>query len=91
MDSVLALQALAIVCGLISAFLWWEAARSSSSNTASLDSSVGGDGDMAMQLGDGKFLVYRFARAARLNAWAAGLTGAAVLFQSVALAFQIAI
>ncbi|MBB3594385.1 hypothetical protein FHX08_004789 [Rhizobium sp. BK529] len=85
------LQLGSAICGLLGAVLWWLSAQRffTQSKTATLESTIGGDGDRAYNLGDGMLTVDHHSRVALTNAWAAGLSGVAVLLQTVPVVFQL--
>ena len=80
------LQWLSVLSGLAAAALWWLSAQSffSQSKARDLPTSGGSDGDMAYLLDDGTMVIEHNSRVALTNAWAASLSGLAVLFQAIA-------
>ncbi|MBZ9736343.1 hypothetical protein LB534_28205 [Mesorhizobium sp. CA18] len=72
----------ALGCGLISAALWWASSYFSIETVKSLDNR-GGDGDIALQIEPGKFMVFRNNRVARINSLAALFAGLAIAAQAL--------
>jgi hypothetical protein len=84
------IHAVMISCGLLgslvgvgAAILWFWSAKVGLMKVDALPPKLG-EGDLALQVGDGSFHVIQTSRIASLNAWAAILTAGSVLLQTVA-------
>jgi hypothetical protein len=79
-------QMLSIICGLYAAYVWWRASRVGGQLLKAPPEGPQGDGNQLLQLDDGSFVLYDFAKQAALNMRAAFLTAVAVALQAIALA-----
>jgi high-affinity Fe2+/Pb2+ permease len=87
----LILQWLSVLAGLAAAVLWWLSAQNFFSQSQATGLPSGGqDGDTAYSFSDGTILIQHNSRVALTNAWAAELSGLAVLLQAIVQALPLA-
>jgi hypothetical protein len=86
---VIAVQIAAVVCGLISAILWWRSSLIKFKPSPGLPDGSGGDGNLGVVLSNGDTLFWDIDKQGRLNAWAAAATAVSTMLQALAVALQV--
>jgi hypothetical protein len=85
MTVIAGVQLASAIAAFISAAFWWLSASRNFAIAAKLDDRTGEDGDIAFDLGDGRYHVQQNGKSSRLNAWAAFFAAIAASLQAWAI------
>ncbi|MCZ8543950.1 hypothetical protein OOJ09_07155 [Mesorhizobium qingshengii] len=72
-----------LICGLVSAILWWASSYFSIQTVERLDAAMGDEGDIAFEITDNKTTIFKIRRTARINSAAAFFAGLSVAAQAL--------